>query len=190
MGVTLNCNRGLAALSPLLLWAGCAQLPVETGPADFLIEGKVGVVEGELEGEKRSYSARFTWRQTADRYDILLWGPLGQGGTRLRGNAGHVEISGRDGDPTLAGDPHLVMRQRLGWSLPLGVLPWWLSGSPAPEGLVTAAEHDAEGRLTAFSQLGWRVGYDRFDASGALSRPLRITAERSGYRVRVAIISR
>ena len=65
LGVTMNCNRGLTGQCPgprisrwpieprtaarsvrwlaaLLLSTGCAQLPVETGPADFRVEGKVG----------------------------------------------------------------------------------------------------------------------------------------------------
>ena len=84
----------------------------------------------------------------------------------------------------------MVMRQRLGWSLPLAVLPWWMSGRPAPDGGVTDSEYDAEGRLTAFRQLGWQVGYNSFDAREAASRPLRITAERPGYRIRVSISSR
>ncbi len=178
-------GRWLWFLTSLLLSAGCAQLPVEPETADFRVAGKVGVVEGE-----RSFAARFVWRQTADRYDILFWGPLGQGSTRLRGDSDHVEVTGRDGEPALSGHPRAVMRQRLGWSLPLAVLPWWMSGRPAPDGTVEAAERDTEGRLTAFRQLGWQVGYDRFDAQGDAPRPGRITAERPGYRIRVTILSR
>ena len=208
LGVTVNCNRGLTGQCPgprirrwpieprtaarsvrwlaaLLLSTGCAQLPVETGPADFRVEGKVGVVEGE-----RSHAARFVWRQTGDRYDIVLWGPLGQGSTRLRGDSDRIEITGRSAGPALSGEPGMVMRQRLGWSLPLAVLPWWMSGRPAPDGGVEASERDDEGRLTAFRQLGWQVNYDRFDARGDLAGPGRITAERPGYRVRVTILSR
>ena len=172
-------------LAVLALSTGCAQLPVETGPADFRFEGKVGVVEGE-----RSHAARFIWRQTGERYDVVLWGPLGQGGTRLRGDSHLIEITGRNAEPALSGDPRQVMRQRLGWSLPLAVLPWWMSGRPAPDGSVDAVEHDDEGRLTAFRQLGWQVSYDRFDTGEDPPAPVRITAERPGYRIRVTILSR
>ena len=172
-------------LAVLALSTGCAQLPVETGPADFRFEGKVGVVEGE-----RSHAARFIWRQTGERYDVVLWGPLGQGGTRLRGDPHLIEITGRNAEPALSGDPRQVMRQRLGWSLPLAVLPWWMSGRPAPDASVDAAEHDDEGRLTAFRQLGWQVSYDRFDTGEDPPAPVRITAERPGYRIRVTILSR
>ncbi|MCY4564465.1 MAG: lipoprotein insertase outer membrane protein LolB [Gammaproteobacteria bacterium] len=177
--------RGVRLLAALLLSSGCAQLPVETGPADFRVEGKVGVLEGE-----RSHSARFVWRQTGDRYDIVLWGPLGQGSTRLRGDSDRIEITGRNAGPALSGEPGVVMRRQLGWSLPLAVLPWWMSGRPAPDGGVEASEHDEEGRLTAFRQLGWQVKYDRFEARGDRTETGRVTAERPGYRVRVTILSR
>ena len=177
----------------LVVWAtGCAQLPVETEPVDFRVEGKVSVVEGDAAGKngKRNFTARFIWRQTADRYDIVLWGPFGQGGARLRGDSRRIEITGGGAGPTLSGEPRTVMRQRLGWSLPLEVLPWWISGRPAPGGPVEASEFDDEGLLRAFRQLGWQVRYDRFDARGEPPRPARITVARPGYRVRVTISSR
>jgi len=175
----------VVALGAICGLAGCTQLPVETGPVDFRVEGKVGVVEG-----GRSYSARFVWRQMGERYDVVIWGPFGQGATRFRGDPDRVEVTDRNDRPGLSGEPRRVMRQRLGWSLPLEVLPWWLSGEPAPDGLVEAPERDAQGRLSAFRQLGWQVNYDRFDGPGSQAQPRRITAERPGYRIRLNISSR
>ena len=156
-----------------------------TAPADFRVEGKVGIREGE-----RNHAARFVWRQTGDEYDIVLWGPLGQGSTRLRGDADCIEITGRNAGSPLSGEPGMVMRRRLGWSLPLAVLPWWMSGRPAPDGPVDAVERDHAGRATAFRQLGWQVQYDRFGTGEDLRAPRRITAERPGYRIRVTILAR
>lgn len=178
-------GRAFWLLTTALLIAGCARLPVAPEAADFQVEGKVGIV-----AEGRSFSARFNWRQTGANYDIRLWGLLGQGRTHLRGDANHLEIDGTDGEPVLAGHPSTVMRQRLGWSLPLAVLPWWMSGRPAPEGLVEDAETDGEGRLTAFRQLGWQVRYSRFKAGEERPTPNRIDAERPGYRIRVSILNR
>ena len=178
-------RRNFWLLALALLMGGCARLPVEPEAADFRIEGKVGVVEG-----ARAFSARFSWRQTGTYYDIRLWGPLGQAATRLRGDSNHVEVVGKNGTPILAGDPQSVMRQRLGWSLPLPVLRWWMSGRPVPEGIVEGAETDEQGRLTGFRQLGWQVRYDRFEASGEPPMPTRISAERPGYRIRLTILTR
>lgn len=172
-------------LTSMVLIAGCAGIPVEPDGADFQLGGKIGVIEGD-----RSFSARFSWRQNGARYDIVVWGPLGQGRTRLRGDSEQVEVVGKDGVPVLAGHPEQVMRQRLGWSLPLPVMRWWLNGHPAPHGAPTGRETDAEGRLTAFRQLGWQVAYDRFEAIDGAVLPARITARRPGYRIRVVILTR
>ena len=179
------CWRDIRLLTALMLIAGCAGVPVTPDGADFRVAGKVGVVEGD-----RAFSARFHWAQTGARYDIALWGPLGQGSTRLRGDSQRVEIIGKGGQPVLAGHPETVMRQRLGWSLPLAVLPWWMSGQPAAGSDVEAPERDGAGRLIAFQQLGWQVRYDRFDGSTESALPSGITAARPGYRIRLTILSR
>lgn len=68
------------AIFPLYcLLAGCVSAPVAPPAADFWIQGKIGVVEG---GE--AFSARFVWAGRGEAFNIDLWGPLGQGHTRLR----------------------------------------------------------------------------------------------------------
>ncbi len=169
----------------LVLGTGCARLPVPPQQADFRLEGKIGVVAG-----KRRQAGRFIWRQTADRYDIVLWGPLGQGSTRLRGDSGHVEITTGAGASVLSGPPDTVLRQQLGWSLPLAMLPWWLLGQPIPEAAVMHSETDVAGRLIAFRQFGWRIRYAEFDVESQPPQPRRITAERPGYRISLAMLRR
>ena len=170
-------------LTLLALCAGCARLPVVPETVDFSIEGKIGLVE-----DKQRHAGRFSWRQTGDQYDVLLWGPFGQGGTRLRGHAEHVEITGGGGVPPLSGHPRTVMRQRLGWDLPLAMLPWWLLGQPMPSGGVTSAETDSEGRLIAFRQFGWQVRYEQFRVEEDPRQPSRIVAQRPGYRINLVIL--
>ena len=179
------CRRNLWLATTLVLIAGCAAVPVVPEAADFRVAGRIGVVEG-----ARAFSARFNWAQTGARYDIALWGPLGQGSTRLRGDSEQVEIVGKGGRPVLTGHPETVMRRRLGWSLPLAVLPWWMSGQPAPGSDVEEPERDGAGRLSAFQQLGWQVRYDRFDGSTGSALPSGISAARPGYRIRLTILSR
>lgn len=176
---------GPCLLAALVLLCGCAGVPVEPEGADFEVDGKVGVIEGE-----RSFSARFSWRQNGSRYAIDVWGPLGQGTTRLRGDSHRLQVIDGDGAPLVTGHPQTVMRQQLGWSLPLPVMRWWLSGRPAPLGAVSGRETDARGRLTAFSQHGWQVAYPRFELIDGVALPRRMVAQRPGYRVRIVILSR
>jgi outer membrane lipoprotein LolB len=176
-------------LFALLLLGGvaCTSLP-ERGPVEggFHLRGKLGVVQGE-----ESFSARFLWRQEHADYTIDLWGPLGQGHLQLTGSERYLELRDGDGAVISAGRPSDVMQRHLGWSLPLHVLPQWVRGKPAPDLPVTARTEDAQGRLAAFTQLGWAVELERYqavaDGPSATPLPHRVTARRGSERVRLAI---
>ncbi|MYH16221.1 MAG: outer membrane lipoprotein LolB [Gammaproteobacteria bacterium] len=166
----------------LWLLAGCVSVPPISPGTDFSIKGKIGVVDG---GE--SWSARFVWRQSGERFEIDLWGPLGQGQTRLRGTPDRLEITDADGDVRTSGSPEALMLAELGWSLPLSLLLDWLQGRPSVKAPVAEATSDPEGNLTGFRQLGWQVRFERAKQAPADAPPRRITAEKPGYRVRVAV---
>ena len=167
------------------LLAGCASAPQPSLSADFSIKGKIGVVD-----RQEAWSARFVWRQFGERFEIDLWGPLGQGQTRLRGGRNELEIVDAGGRVLASGNPQALMRERLGWSLPLGLLLDWVQGRPSVQAAVTRPARDPQGRLTDFHQLGWQVRFDRARQTPANAPPHRITAERPGYRVRVVISDR
>ncbi len=159
----------------------CSTLEPRLDTEGFGLRGKLGVVDA---GE--SYSARFLWRQTGERFGIDLWGPLGQGRLRLEGD--HERITLIKGGEVLAeGEHDEVMRSRLGWTLPLSVLPSWALGEPDTSLNVAALEYDDEGRLVAFEQLAWQVSYTQFRLIGERWLPRRITARRDDYRVRLII---
>lgn len=158
-------------------------------PGGFDLRGKLGVVQG---GE--SFSARFLWRQQGSRFTIDLWGPLGQGRVQLAGDPGELELRDGDGSVISRGAPETIMQRHLGWTLPLGVLPEWVRGRPAPGLPVGAPERDAQGRWNAFEQLGWQVALERYaepskpaDGTGSAAVPYRVTVRRDGCRVRLAI---
>ncbi|MCZ6855428.1 MAG: lipoprotein insertase outer membrane protein LolB [Gammaproteobacteria bacterium] len=159
----------------------CSTLgPVADGTG-FGLRGKLGVVDG-----SESYSARFLWQQTGEVFGIDLWGPLGQGRVRLEGDGEHIVLS-KGGEVLARGKHDEVMRTRLGWTLPLNVLPSWALGQPDASLGVAAQEYDDEGRLVAFEQLDWRVTFGQFRLIGERSLPRRITARRGDYRVRLII---
>ena len=165
--------------------AGCASINRPPAGGDFWVTGKVGVRDG-----SESYSARFTWQQDGPRYEIGLWGPLGQGRTHLQGDAEHLEIVGGDGELVRSGHPETVMYEHLNWSLPLDVLPFWMQGQPSPTARVEDPTSDTGGRLTSFRQLGWEITYERYKAYGEASLPSRITAQKADYRLRLVVSDR
>lgn len=196
MKLPANTRKHLFCLLFFLVLGGCVGLPrTAPGEGGFHLRGKLGVVYGE-----ESFSAQFLWRQQAQAFTIDLWGPLGQGRVQLIGTDRRLALREADGTLISEGPPGVVMREHLGWTLPLDVLPLWVRGEPAPDRPVMARESNDRGQLTSFRQLGWQVTLERYrpvvaettgEAEAAPAEPVelphRVTAERDGYRVRLAI---
>jgi outer membrane lipoprotein LolB len=176
--------RCVVVLAPFL--ASCSGLPqAPEVPETFVLSGKVGVREA-----RESFSANLLWHQKGEAFDIDLWGPLGQGRVKLVKKGDGIELRS-DRGVLAEGDADRVMREHLGWSLPVEVLPAWVQGEPYVDAPVTDLARDAEGRVTGFSQLGWVVVLDRYqpvqDAAGNRDLPTRVTATRDDARVRLVI---
>lgn len=149
---------------------------------DFRLRGKIGVRGGP---KNDGFSASFDWIQAGDSYVIELWGPFGQGRTRLRGNGSTLTITDAHG-ATLVGDgPEILMREHLGWSAPVGVLGHWVRGRPAPGHPATSQERDAEGNLQRFAQLGWTIELSRWRERESDHLPGKVVAVRDDSRVTV-----
>ena len=151
--------------------------------ADFRLRGKIGVRDQSPTGG--SFSASFDWIQAGDAFAIELWGPLGQGRTRLTGDDQTLTVTDARG-VTLAGEsPEALMQEHLGWSAPVNVLQYWVRGRLAPRLRANGLDRDAEGNLTGFQQLGWAVELSRWQQSAAGPVPGRIRATRHGRRITV-----
>ena len=168
----------LKAIFVALLASGCASQPLVLNPGvDFRVAGKFGIRDG-----TDGYSARFTWSQSREAYDIEVWGPLGQGRTQLRGDSARMAVM-QGGEVLAEGAPEEVMYASLGWSVPIGVLPAWIRGAPHRQLEFSQASTDAEGRYTEFVQADWQVSLSRYDSSG----PGRIVATNGARRVTVVV---
>lgn len=177
-------------LACLLALAGCAGRPPVTDIAwsapdarelnQFVVHGKVGFRRSDTGG-----SAALTWKQSAADYELLATGPMGQGATRIRGNAGQIAIS--RGDETLrSDDPGALLADMLGWPVAIDSLAWWVRGLPAP-GAPAEVDADAEGKPARIRQQGWDILLDRWRASGERLLPHRLVATGGDSRITLLI---
>lgn len=171
----------------LLLLTSCVGAPqmpesVET----FVLRGKVAVREGQ-----ENFTANLLWQQQGSGFEMELWGPLGQGRLNIVKQGADIELRNGAGSLLAEGDVQSVMREQLGWSLPIDILPAWVQGQPMAGEPVLHLKYDPAGHPSAFEQLGWSVVLDRYEAvtAGAESRdlPTRITAERGQSRLRLVV---
>jgi outer membrane lipoprotein LolB len=172
----------------LSLHSGCAvvEAPPPLAPGEFELRGKVSVADG-----AQRFSARIIWQYAPSGFAMELWGPLGQGRVRLEGDSEALAIVDAEGRIVRQGTPDAVMREQLGWTLPLAALANWARGVPTPDLPVEAEQFDAAGRLVSFTQLGWTIacaGHQSVaSAAGLRWLPAKVTARRSGYKVRMVV---
>lgn len=180
----------------LILLAGCAQVQV-TPDADkaarwqhhaaavrqwqaWELQGRVALKMGD-----EGWHARLLWRQFPDHYQLQLSGPFGQGAVQLEGRPGQVVF--RQGRRlVMAADAESLLRQELGWELPVTGLRHWVLGIPhrAPQAQLS---WDAEGRLAGLQEAGWTLQYQRYEHLAGISLPTKLRLERAEVQVRLVV---
>lgn len=162
------CVTGLAL-------GGCVSLPTpqETG-LEFRLAGRIGLV-----AEEGAVTANYVWRQYADSVEIELWGPFGQGRTRLVGEGTALTVHTAGGARLDGEAARSLVRREFGLAAPVELLSNWILGRPAPD---WPAESLGEG---VFAQTGWHVALSGFRDIAGRRVPGRLVASREGRRVTV-----
>jgi outer membrane lipoprotein LolB len=176
--------RGILATGALLLLAGC----VSPGPAPdagdrlaralerFTLDGKVAWRHPEDSGR-----ATLSWSQDAERFRLVLSGPLGRGAAVLEGDDAAVTLRDGDGVRTAA-SAEALLGSALGIPLPVAEARYWIRGVAAP-GPVEVTARDEAGRPAAIRQGAWAVAWPRRSAVDGLALPARIELERPPLRL-------
>jgi outer membrane lipoprotein LolB len=147
----------------------------------WILRGRLGVVSANDGG-----SGSFTWTQDGDRYEFELRGPLSGKSFRLSGGVDGALLEGVDGGPLHGTDAQALLRDALGWDVPLRDLRAWVLGLRADGG--PAELSFGTNRLPALlRQDGWVVDYRQWDTSRTPPLPLKVFAERAPYKVRLSI---
>lgn len=128
------------------------------------------------------------WRQRGTATEVRLSGPVGVGNTTILSDGAELEIR-RGGERRILdiATPGALARET-GWDLPLGALPWWLRGLPAPDSQPHTLELEpASGLPRSLAQDGWQVRYSNFQTVQHLILPGRLDIQRGDTRARVVI---
>lgn len=139
-----------------------------SGLDGWQINGKVGI-----RAPKDSGSGTLFWLQRQDYYDIRLSGPLGRGAARLTGRPGAVSLEVANQGRYDAPDPETLLKDQLGWKLPVSHLVWWVRGLPAPDSKSNLTL-DGDSRLASLEQDGWQIEYLSYTQQNGFWLPERM----------------
>jgi outer membrane lipoprotein LolB len=189
--------RGLIVVA-LLGLAACAPVRVRETPAAqaaqlareaqlrvrerWTINAHIGVSNGKDGG-----SGDLTWTQDADRYSFTVHAPVTGRTWKLSGNDQGAVLEGVDPQPDSGSDPERLLRERLGWEVPLGDLGAWVRGMRA--GGNAQVQYDAQNLPALIEQAGWKVEYRDWFTDRDPTLPRKLFASRGNARVRVVIES-
>lgn len=93
---------------------------------DWQLKGRIAL---NYNGE--SWNASIHWQKFAERYDIQLYLPLGQGSMQLTGNTNGAVLKTSDGEFFEAGSSEELFLQQFGLIFPVSSLQDWVIGRPA-----------------------------------------------------------
>jgi len=178
----------LALLLLLTLVAGCSSQPLAPPPASGELQPNAQLWNWQAQGRlaikdaQENHSANLDWQQQGFAYQLMIFGPMGQGTARLDGKPFHVTLTTSDGQTLQASSPEQLVRQGLGWDFPLSNLIYWVRGLPAP------GQHlrvDSQNLI----QGNWNIEWRRFTEVDGYILPSLLIARQGDFELRLAINS-
>jgi len=145
------------------------------------LAGKISLDDGDQGG-----SGKLQWDVEPGLSELDFHGALGRGAWHLRVGPGLARLQLADGTVETAPGVGELIRDQIGWPVPLDALQWWVRGLAAP-GPVENRLLDAQGLLISLRQFGWNVEYDRYGLFAGVQMPVRLDAKSGNYRVKLAI---
>lgn len=192
-------RRLLAALSGVLLLAGCATVP-GTAPSgrpnetawqtrqgrllqlqDWTMQGRVGIVNGKDGG-----TGSMNWEQQGTQLQFDFHGPFGAGALDIRGDGDLLHVKSSRGDDFITTDPERDFTRLLRVPLPVLSMRYWVIGVPAPDAPFEK-QVDAKGHLVTLTQRGWQISYLTYAHFDDYDLPTRVLIERGPVRIKLAI---
>jgi outer membrane lipoprotein LolB len=184
--------KKLSLLLALSLLTACSTLP----PAAFRPQGETprstsALKHWALQGSmgirtpQEGTNATIHWQQSGQRYALQIYGPLGIYRIQLEGTPNNVVLQS-EGQTYRASSAESLLKQQLGWSIPVSNLVYWVRGLAAP-GFSANAVRDSQNRLTTLTQQGWQIQYLDYVNVKQLELPRKIVLTQPQLQVRFVI---
>lgn len=137
--------------------------------------------------EQEAWSASVYWHQQQEVYNLRIIAPLGQGTYELYGDQSGVSLRTAENKLFEAKDVESLLREHLGWYVPLSGLVYWVRGVPEPGNKAETLLLDKRGRMINLTQSGWHVSCTRYLSRGIYTLPGKIIMENDKLKLRLVI---
>lgn len=181
------CAAAMAAL--VVMVAGCAGLGIlereklPAGSAEpFELQGRVYVRFG-----ARAFSGSMRWRHALEVEELWLSGPLGQTAAYIVRDALGATLTTADQQTYRSMSMDALMRDGLGWALPLADLSYYVLGQIPPGVAEATVERDADRRLAHVVRDGWEVTLIPGRRSNSVHHPTRLRMRKDEIEIRLVI---
>ena len=132
------------------------------------LAGKLAIITQNQKG-----SARLTWQQRGDDYDLLLTSLIGTTIMELHRRQGRTEIVDDQGIRHSDSDSEALVYLLTGWPFPIAQLPTWIKGLPGNASYQLAAD----GRLESLQDQQWQIHYQNYARNRLWLLPTALTLQ-------------
>ena len=154
--------------------------------ASWRLQGRAGI-------QFRDQSASFglSWvQQGKDQYEMNINNPItGSLVALLKGTGSQVTLQ-TNGQTYTAADAESLLQSRVGVTLPVAGMKYWVRRLPSPDYPVEDVQLDNLGRPQVLQQTGWRVTYTGWQGENSEALPVRINLERAAENTRVRVVAK
>ena len=184
-----------------VLLGGCASSPAPSEPVEmpevmvlaaehqkrlsalehWAVKGRIGLIHGE-----EGWHAGLSWAQQGAAFEIDLDGPVGQAALRMIGDDQLITLFLPDEAPMSADTPERLVRDKLGWELPVSGMRWWIKGQPQPDAN-SVNTLDESGRLQDIKQTDWRVRFLEYQTVDGIDLPRKMRIEHRELTIKLVL---
>ena len=174
----------LLGFLPLFFLMACASVqkapPTEVSsktPASiksWSMDGRIGV-----QSTEGAWHANLYWEHAPEQDRLRISGPLSQGLVSIIVQKDLIYLNEGNGVTSLSRDPDAMLRQRLGFAIPLTSLRYWILGVSDPE------KKSVSLATGGFKQAGWEVASDKLTTVDGWMLPQKLRVQGAGVKLKI-----
>ncbi|HKJ16793.1 MAG TPA: lipoprotein insertase outer membrane protein LolB [Xanthomonadales bacterium] len=158
-----------------------ARVSILTDVEQWSMGGKLAISDGQDGG-----SGNLEWRRQSELSELDFRGAFGRGAWQLDIRPGQSVLNFASGESWEAAEVTTLVRNHVGWEIPVDALEWWIRGIAAPDGKAVFAL-DESGKLGRLEQYDWTVIYQRYRDFSGIEMPTRIEATNGERKVKFVV---